>query len=139
LLPPPIAAFDPGGEILVADNRAATRAAKADAFADRFGVDETGPSADALADRFGFRYEESGTNPALPAGRRTVTITGRGAERSVPPAERSLGRSAAVDRRRRSRPASFWLQPDRAALWAVCLGLLLAFAAATSAHGLLVH
>jgi hypothetical protein len=138
-LPPPIAAFDPVGEIVVADNRAVTRAARADAFAARFGVDEAGPSADALADRFGFRYEGSDTNPAVPAGRRTVTITGRGAERSVPPAERSLGATAARERRRRSPHDSFWLQADRAALWAVGLALLLAIVAATSAHGLLLH
>jgi hypothetical protein len=56
------------------------------------------------------------------AGRRTVTIRGRGSERYAAPA-----RSA-----RRSRRAG--ARPDRIAMWAVLLGVLLVLAAATSSH-----
>jgi hypothetical protein len=134
--PPAITAFDPDGEIVVTDSRAATRAAVAEQFAQRFGVDEVGPSADALADRFGFRYEPSGADPALPAGRRTVTITGHGASRSIPLAPRTIrvgggpGSWRAMGRHRE--PAV--LRADRIALCAVALALVLAFVAASSAH-----
>ena len=62
------------------------------------------------------------------AGRRTVTIRGRGAERYAPPPR---------DRSRRpyERPherAGF--RPDRVALWAVVMGIVLVLAAATSSH-----
>ena len=155
-LPTPIVGFDPLGEITASDNRpstrrqdatasrrmgeesrAATRAAMAEAFAAEFGVDEETPSAASLADRFGFRFEESATGPA---GRRTVTITGRGAERSVPPAERSVRRGGGEARRRGGRPDPLGgLHSDRAALWAVGLALVLALVAAMSAHGLPIH
>jgi len=162
-LPPVIAEFDPVGEIRAvdqrsgsvdaganvvdrratagrrvwSDSRAAERAAVADAFAARFGVDEEGPSAESLADRFGFRYEASQAEFGLPVGRRTVTITGRGADRGVPPAERSVPRARRAGLRGRdvaARQGSWSLHADRLALWAVGLALLLAFAAATSAH-----
>ena len=134
--PPAISAFDPDGEIVVTDSRAATRAAVAEQFAQRFGVDEVGPSAEALADRFGFRYEPSGTDSALPVGRRTVTITGHGASRSTPPAPRTIraggnpGSWRATGRHHE--PAV--LRADRIALCAVALALVLAVVAATSAH-----
>jgi hypothetical protein len=154
--PPPIVGFDPLGEITAFDtrsstrrpdatagrrmgeeSRAATRAAMAESFAAQFGVDEESPSAASLADRFGFRFEESGTGPA---GRRTVTITGRGAERAVPPAERSVVRGGGEARRRRGRSDHLaGLHADRAALWAVGLALVLALVAAMSAHGLPLH
>jgi hypothetical protein len=106
----------------------------AEAFAAQFGVDEDSPSAAALADRFGFRFEESATGPAA---RRTVTITGRGAERSVPPAERSVRRGGGEPRRRAGRPDQLiGLNADRAALWAVGLAIVLALVAAMSAHAL---
>ena len=140
-LPAPIVGFDPVGEITAFDNRAesraATRAAMADAFAAQFGVDEDSPSAAALADRFGFRFEESASGPAA---RRTVTITGRGAERSVPPAERSVRRGGGEPRRRAGRPDQLsGLHADRAALWAVGLAIVLALVAAMSAHALPLH
>lgn len=56
-------------------------------------------------------------------GRRTVRITGRGAERNLPVARPTL---------RRHERAGF--KPDRAALWAVVLGIFLILVAATSAH-----
>jgi hypothetical protein len=56
-------------------------------------------------------------------GRRTVTIRGRGAERNVPMARPTL--------RRHERPG---YRPDRTALWAVVLGMLLILVAAASAH-----
>jgi hypothetical protein len=62
-------------------------------------------------------------------GRRTVTIRGRGAERDY-------GWTHYDSSRRPSRPAHErpGFKPDRAALWAVFLGLLLVLVAATSAH-----
>jgi hypothetical protein len=106
----------------------------AEAFAAQFGVDEASPSAASLADRFGFRFEDSASGPA---GRRTITITGRGAERSVPPAERSVRPGGGEWRRRSDRPDSLMgLQADRPALWAVGLAIVLALVAAMSAHGI---
>ncbi len=61
-------------------------------------------------------------------GRRTVTIRGRGAERNMPVARPTL--------RRHERPG---FRPDRAALWAVMLGLLLILVAAASAHAAIPH
>jgi hypothetical protein len=60
--------------------------------------------------------------PRAPNGRRTVQITGRGAERNLPVARPTL---------RRHERAGF--KPDRTAMWAVLLGLLLIIVAATSA------
>jgi hypothetical protein len=60
--------------------------------------------------------------------RRTVTIRGRGAERNLPVARPTL--------RRHERPG---FRPDRAALWAVMLGLLLILVAAASAHAAIPH
>src|SRR4249919_2741541 len=56
-------------------------------------------------------------------GRRTVHITGRGAERNLPVTRPTL--------RRHEREG---FRPDRAAMWAVLLGMLLILVAATSAH-----
>jgi hypothetical protein len=63
------------------------------------------------------------------AGRRTVTIRGRGAERD-------LGWSPYHSRRRPPVLAHerSGFRPDRAAMWAVFLGLLLVLVAATSSH-----
>jgi hypothetical protein len=135
--PAPITAFDPDGEISVTDGRAALRAAAAEQFAQRFGVDgDRGPSADALADRFGFRYEQSRADPEVASGRRTVTITGHGAGRLIAPAERTVRAGGGQRSRRgvgrRREPAP--LRADRIAMLAVALALLLAFVAATSAH-----
>jgi hypothetical protein len=64
-------------------------------------------------------------------GRRTVTIRGQGAERNVP---RSASRRPAERRYERS-----GFRPDRVAMWAVLLGLMLIIAAATSAHAATLH
>ena len=63
-------------------------------------------------------------------GRRTVTIQGRGSERY----------NAATERRRPTRRPyeRTGFRPDRAAMWAVLLGLLLLLAAATSSHAAVV-
>ncbi len=53
-----------------------------------------------------------------------MTIRGYGAERNLPMARPQL--------RRHERPG---FRPDRAALWAVVLGLLLIVVAVASAHG----
>jgi hypothetical protein len=75
--------------------------------------------------------ESSGQRPNTPTppGRRTVTIRGQVADRRSP-------RLVEIERRRpprrpRDRAMS---RPDRVALWAVLLCLLLLVAAATSAH-----
>jgi hypothetical protein len=61
--------------------------------------------------------------------RRTVVIRGRGAERD-------LTWTAHQSRRRPNRPPHHrpGFKPDRAAMWAVLLGLLLVLVAATSSH-----
>jgi hypothetical protein len=66
-------------------------------------------------------------------GPRTVTIRGRGAERD-------LGWSTYESRRRPSTPAHerAGFRPDRVAMWAVFLGLLLVLVAATSSHAAVV-
>jgi hypothetical protein len=61
--------------------------------------------------------------PRAANGRRTVQITGRGAQRNPPVARPTL--------RRHEREG---FKPDRAAMWAVVLGLVLILVAATSAH-----
>ncbi len=62
------------------------------------------------------------------SGRRTVTIRGRGAERYVPRRSASSRRPA----ERRYERSGF--RPDRAAMWAVLLGVLMILIAAMSAH-----
>ena len=63
------------------------------------------------------------------AGRRTVTIHGRGAERNLPWPDATRRRPP----RRAYERAGF--KPDRVAMWAVLLGLLLVLVAVMSAHG----
>jgi hypothetical protein len=66
---------------------------------------------------------------AAPPERRTVVIRGRGAERDLTwTAQRSRDRPT---RPVHERPG---FKPDRAAMWAVLLGLLLVLVAATSSH-----
>ena len=60
--------------------------------------------------------------------RRTVTITGRGAERNLWAIESTRRRPARLPHER----AGF--KPDRVAMWAVFLGLLLVLVAAMSGH-----
>jgi hypothetical protein len=64
-------------------------------------------------------------------GRQTITIRGQGAERYVPRSSRS--------RRPERRYERTGFRPDRAAMWAFVLGLLLIAAAAASAHAATVH
>ncbi|MDQ6806545.1 MAG: hypothetical protein M3065_16620 [Actinomycetota bacterium] len=74
--------------------------------------------------------EGSGERPtSQPPTRRTVTIRGQVADRRSP-------RMIEVDRRRPARRPRdrVMSRPDRVALWAVLLCLLLVVAAATSAH-----
>jgi hypothetical protein len=63
--------------------------------------------------------------PRAANGRRTIVIQGRGAERNLPVSPRRPNVP------RHERPG---FKPDRAAMWAVFLGLLLILVAATSAH-----
>ncbi len=73
--------------------------------------------------------------PVAP-GRRTVTITGYGAEGS---ATRNGTRPSLAERHRqlpRHERAGF--QPDRVAMWAVLLGVLMVLAAAASAHAAVI-
>jgi hypothetical protein len=62
-------------------------------------------------------------------GRRTVTIRGHGAERNLPWPEASRRRPP---QRAYERPG---FKPDRVAMWAVLLGILLVIVAIASAHG----
>ncbi|MBV9607843.1 MAG: hypothetical protein JO027_22200 [Solirubrobacterales bacterium] len=71
---------------------------------------------------------EASTPPLAAGERRTVTIRGRGAERNLPVARPTL--------RRHERPG---FRPDRAAMWAVMLGVLLILVAAASAHAAILH
>jgi hypothetical protein len=83
------------------------------------------------------REEQAGSDAAsrnAPAsagvpGRRTVTIRGQGAERY---SGRRLDGSRRPRPQRRHERAGF--RPDRAALWAFLLGVLLILVAVTSAH-----
>jgi hypothetical protein len=78
----------------------------------------------------GLRIPDDGdSDAAVATGRRTVTIRGRGAERDYGWATYDSSRRPNVPAHER---AGF--KPDRAALWAVFLGLLLVLVAATSAH-----
>jgi hypothetical protein len=74
------------------------------------------------------------TRPVRPApaqagvpGRRTVTIQGRGSDRSWTP----TGERKRPTRRPHEREG---FRPDRAAMWAVMLGIFLVLVAATSSH-----
>jgi hypothetical protein len=72
-----------------------------------------------------YRTETTDQYGGVP-GRRTVTIRGQGAERYVP------ARSSRRRPERRYERAGF--KADRAAMWAVMLGVMLILAAAASAH-----
>ncbi|MFZ1994996.1 MAG: hypothetical protein WAU75_12860 [Solirubrobacteraceae bacterium] len=65
-------------------------------------------------------------------GRRTVTIRGQGADSYATPRPTSRRRPE-----RRYERTGF--RPDRAALWAVLLGVMLILAAVTSAHAATLH
>jgi len=69
-------------------------------------------------------------------GRRTVTITGHGAEGYT--TRNGTRPSAAARHRQVKRHERAGFRPDRAAMWAVLLGLLLMLAAAASAHAAVI-
>ncbi len=115
LPPAAVIPFDPTGEITAIDRRGADHAAVAEEFAARFGL-------------------EHELSPVAITGRRTVTITGRGAERYVSPR-----RERGARRPPQSRHERVGFRADRAAMWAVVLGLLLIVVAATSAHAATLH
>lgn len=86
-------------------------------------------------------HDTSEDNAAAPAewspsrgvpGRRTVTIRGQVADRYATPRPSSRRRPE-----RRYERTGF--RPDRAALWAVLLGMMLILAAVTSAHAATLH
>ena len=85
------------------------------------------PAPARLADGSASRPASADPRP-VDGERRTVTIRGHGAERNLPVARPTL--------RRHERPG---FRPDRAALWAVMLGLLLILVAAASAHAAIPH
>jgi hypothetical protein len=91
------------------------------------GTESTGPGRTAST---GPAAPRAGSPPPTfaDAGRRTVVIRGRGAERNLPVSRPTM--------RRHERPG---FKADRAALWAVMLGLLLILVAATSAHAAILH
>jgi hypothetical protein len=66
------------------------------------------------------------------ASRRTVVIRGQVVERYAP-------RRTTARRPRSSRTERVSSRPDRIALWAVILGILLVLVAATSSHAAMVH
>ncbi len=65
-------------------------------------------------------------------GRRTVTITGQGAEGYH--SRNGTRPSAAARHRQLRRHERAGFRPDRVAMWAVLLGVMLMLAAATSSH-----
>lgn len=70
------------------------------------------------------------------SGRRTVTITGHGAEGY---ASRNGTRASSAERHRElPRHERSGYQPDRVAMWAVLLGMLMVLAAAASAHAAVI-
>ena len=125
-LPEIVVAFDPVGEVTVTDNRAASLAAAADAFAERFGLEDV----ESASERYALAYAE----PPHEEGHRRVTITGHGAERSVPRTVRDERRDRDARRPTRRRHERPGFAADRAALWAVGLCVLLVLVAAASAH-----
>ncbi len=81
-----------------------------------------------IADRYEAPVREVEAEPRRsPDGRRIVTIQGRPAERYAPTVQRRRSAQRAYERE--------GFRPDRAAMWAVLLGMLMILAAATSAHG----
>jgi hypothetical protein len=104
------------------------------------------PQSGAAATR-GQRSEHQGRTPATEreraaarwsdrdadSGRRTVTITGRGAERYAPT------RPPGSRRRPERRYERAGFRPDRAAMWAVLLCVIFILAAAMSAHAATVQ
>ena len=69
-----------------------------------------------------------------PPARRTITIQGRGSDRNWSPSAPTAARRPV---RRAYDRAGY--KPDRVALWAVLMGIVLLLAAATSAHAAVLH
>jgi hypothetical protein len=83
------------------------------------------PSAGGIGSQVAAAQPSAGGVP----GRRTVTIRGYGAERNLPWPDTARSRP----QRRPYERAGF--RPDRVAMWAVLLGVLLVVVAIASAHG----
>jgi len=81
-----------------------------------------------VPDTQGPPVERESLPPGGVPGRRTITIRGRGTERPAPRRPESLRRRP----ERRYERAGF--RADRAAMWAVLLGVMLILVAVTSAH-----
>jgi hypothetical protein len=120
-LPP---TFEDDSEITVTDHRARRRSD----IDDWFGVDPLAELAE--LDR---RVQAAGGVP----GRRSVEITGHTEDVYVPRRSRDSD-WAPLNVPARSRLESPSFHPDRAAMWAIFLGLLLILVAAASAHAAVV-
>ena len=79
-------------------------------------------------------YDEEELHRHPSEGRRTVTVTGRPGER--PPVTRRPARVVELDRRRprRSPRQELGPRPDRVALWAVFMAVLLVIVTLLSSH-----
>jgi hypothetical protein len=89
------------------------------------------PSLDERLERWNEQFEDT-PRGVRASGRRTVRISGQGAEGY---ATRNGTRPSAAQRHQRLKPherAGF--RPDRVAMWAVLLGVMLMLAAVASAH-----
>jgi hypothetical protein len=114
------------------DDRSPSASARGSAvLAEEFGA--VAVSVDVLAHPAHLHASEPPAGPSAAGsgvpGRRTVTIRGRGAERELAFPQNGRARRPAV--RRHERPG---FQPDRTALWALMLGVVLVLVAATSSH-----
>jgi hypothetical protein len=79
---------------------------------------------------------ETAQEPPVAPGRRTVSIKGHGAEGY---ASRNGVRASAAERHRHlPRHERSGFQPDRVAMWAVLLGMMMVLAAAASAHAAVI-
>ena len=79
---------------------------------------------------------ETAQDPPVASGRRTVSIRGHGAEGY---ASRNGIRASAAERHRNlPRHERSGFQPDRVAMWAVLLGMMMVLAAAASAHAAVI-
>jgi len=94
-----------------------------EAFREFRAATEASPPAPVITEREQLELASTAPYTYDDNGRRTVHITGRGAERNLPASRPTL--------RRHEREG---FRPDRAAMWAVLLGMLLILVAATSAH-----
>jgi hypothetical protein len=129
--PPPPGPLEPAGRETAARPRARS--------AQPSGAQGTPDRAPARGPQEGRETADRSLAPGVDAGgvpgRRTVTIRGRGAERDLTWTAQQSRRRPAVPTH--ERPG---FRPDRAAMWAVLLGLLLVLVAATSSHAaVLVH